>query len=113
MENLLETLTTMETIAKLRSDLNKKIDAYIQEHKLFGDYKIKSPFYMGDEMIAVAFEVEWVDWQDHSEGKTIYFYKHYDGGDQADGEYIYEISLLSLDHFYNNVLLANAYEPWS
>ena len=103
----------METISKLRSELNKNINAYVDEHKLFGQYDIKRPFEVGDCDVAVAFEVEWAEYSDHSEGKTVYLYLHDIEGDQVDGEYIYEINILALDFFYNNVLLANAYEPWS
>lgn len=113
MENLLETLVTMESIAKLRSELTDKINAYIDEHKLFGDYKIKVPFEVGDCNVAVAFEVEYIEWQEPAEGKTTYLYLHDINGDQVDGQYIYEINIMALDFFYNNVLLANAYEPWS
>lgn len=113
MENLLETLVRMESIAKLRSELTDKINAYIDEHKLFGDYKIKAPFEVGDCNVAVAFEVEYIEWQEPAEGKTTYLYLHDINGDQVDGQYIYEINIMALDFFYNNVLLANAYEPWS
>lgn len=112
MENLLETLVTMESIAKLRSELTDKIHAYIDEHKLFGDYKIKAPFEIGDCKVAVTFEVEYIEWQEPAEGNTIYLYLEDEYAIPTDGKYIYEINLMALELFYNNVLLANAYEPW-
>jgi hypothetical protein len=113
MENLLETLVTMESIAKLKSELTDKIHAYIDEHKLFGDYKIKAPFEVGDCQVSVSFEVEWLEFDDPSYGKTIYLYLQDEYAVPTDGKYIYEINLMGLESFYNNVLLANAYKPWS
>ena len=113
MENLLETLVTMESIAKLRSEINNQIEAYIDKHRLFGDYQIKSPFEVGDCDVALGFEVEWFDHLDHSEGKTVYFYLEVLDGHQINGKYIDDLSLSAMELFYNNILLTNAYEPWS
>ena len=113
MENLVKQLTTMETISKLRAEITDKIMAYVDEHNLFGEYKIKTPFEVADCDVAYAFEVEWFDHLDHSEGKTIYFYLTDINGDQIDGEYFWDINIIPLDFFYNNVLSQRSYEPWS
>lgn len=114
-EELLETLVTMETIAKLRSDLNDKISAYIDEHDLMGDYKVKTPFELKDEAgsFVECFEVEWADHLDPSYGKTVYFYLFDHEGNQTDGKYIYETGMMDMHYFYKEILLDREFEIYS
>lgn len=112
MENLVKQLSTMETISKLRAGITDNIMTYIDEHDLLGEYRIKTPFEVADGNVAIAFEVEWCDHLDHSEGKTIYFYLTDINGDQVDGEFIWDINIIPLDFFYNNVLSQGSYEEW-
>ena len=112
MENLIKQLSTMETISKLRAEITDNIMTYIDKHNLLGEYRIKAPFEVADGHIAVAFEVEWCDHLDHSDGKTIYFYLQHIDGEVVDGEFIWDINIIPLDFFYNNVLSQGFYEDW-
>lgn len=112
MGNLIKQLSTMETISKLRAEIMENITTYIDKHNLFGEYRIKTPFEVSDGNIAIAFEVEWCDHLDHNEGKTIYFYLENINGDHVDGEYIWDINIIPLEFFYNNVLSQGSYEDW-
>ena len=113
MENLTKQLVFMETISKLREDLNDKILAYVEEHNMFGDYSIERLFEIGDGVVAFSFEVEWVEWDDPSYGKTIYFYLNDIDNEQTDGKFMYDINIFPLEFFYSNVLLANKFKPYN
>lgn len=97
----------------LRLEITNNIITYIDEHDLLGEYRIKTPFEVADCDVAIAFDVEWCDHIDHSDGKTIYFYLTNIEGDQVDGKFIWDINIIPLDFFYNDVLLKTNYEIWS
>lgn len=112
MENLTVQLTTMETISRLRAELTDKIMSVVEQNNLLGEYKIDTPFEVADGNFTYAFEVEWCDHLHHEDGKTIYFYIQDIEGEQVDGEFMWDINILPLDHFYTNVLLNNSFKLW-
>jgi hypothetical protein len=112
MENLLNQLTTMEQLSKLRAELSYKIMGYVEEYNLSGEYQINSLFEVGDGKVAYCFDVE-MERFGNEENKYVYFYLRDIEGDQTDGDYMWDINLMPLEFFYSNVLLQGAYETWS
>lgn len=112
MENLVNKLVTMETTSLLRKDITDKIMSLVDEFNLLGEYRILNPFEVCDGNFAYAFEVEWCDHLHHSDGKTIYFYINSIEGDQVDGKFIWDIDVIPLELFYNNIISKVNYEKW-
>lgn len=99
----------VKEIWKIKSELNDNILAYINEHKMFGEYIIKRPFETGDCDVAYCFEVE-NEWADSNNGKAVYLYLSDIDGDQVDGKYTWDINVSALEFFYEKVLLDNQFE---
>lgn len=100
-------------ISQIRKELNEDIMSCVNYNNLFGEYLINEPFEVEDVYKATAFEVEWLDFHNEGDGKTIYFYLEYLDGDQADGKYIYEMDIASLECFFNDILITKSYSSYS
>jgi hypothetical protein len=109
MENLTNQLVFIETIAKLREELNDKIMAFVNEHNMFGEYSIERRFEVGDCNVAYCFDVE-EEWADDENGKSVYIYLLDIDGNQTDGKYIWDMNLSPLEFFYEKVLLDNQFK---
>lgn len=112
MENLIDNISEIKTLSVLKKEISNKIIKHAEDFDLLGEYKILTPFEVSNNNFTCAFEVEWCEYVDHSDGKTIYFYLTDINGDQVDGKYMWDLDVIQLTFFYDNILLKTDYKNW-